>query len=195
MSNNPYAPPRQLDDRWDSSSRVAVKRPLSVTILGIFYCFGGGLGIFSIAYGLQAALAADTNITARFWSILATATFLVVLSLVAGIGLLFSQRWGWWAAAYLSVDTIVRQLFAIGFALQVIARATQVPADALAWAIVTDFGRILFSLLLLLFLFKDNVRDYLGMIDAPWWRDIGYLLATWAFIYLATSVIPQFLGL
>src|SRR5688572_3255673 len=117
MSNNPYAPPRQPDDRWDSSSRIPMKRPLSVTVLGIFYCVGGGLGIFSVAYGLQAVLTADINVTPRLWRIVAAATFLVVLSLVAGFGLLFRQRWGWWAAAYLSVDTIVRQLFAIGFAL------------------------------------------------------------------------------
>jgi hypothetical protein len=80
--------------------------------------------------------------------------------------------------------------------LRVIARAaTPVPADELAWAIATDFGRILFSVLLLLFLFKDNVRDYLGMIDVPWWRDIAYLLIAWGCLYLATSVVSSLFGL
>jgi hypothetical protein len=195
MSNNPYAPPRDIEERWESPSPFAVKRPLSVTILGILYCFGGGLGIFSVAFGLQAALTASAGATARHWNMIAAAAFHVVVSLVAGIGLLSGRRWGWWAAAYLSIASMFRQCIALGLALQVIARATQVPVEAVVWAIVVDFGRILFSLLLLLVLFKDNVRDYLGMIDIPWWRSIGYLLATWAIIYLATMIFSQLLGL
>jgi hypothetical protein len=91
---NPYEPLRLPEDQWGNLSPIAAKRPLTVTILGIFYCLGGGLGIFSIAYALQAVQRVDAHLASRYWSMLGAATLLVALSLTAGIGLLCSQRWG-----------------------------------------------------------------------------------------------------
>jgi hypothetical protein len=140
------------------------KRPLGVTILGILFIllallyFLGGLGLVAVG-GLSEVDFSELfgNISSTYVMILGAIILLVgIFYLLIGVGCL--KGWGWvWTLAV--VFTIIGLILTVAQAI--------IYADLSTNSLINLGINILISLIILWYLFRQNVKAWFGKAPAP----------------------------
>ncbi len=129
-------------------------RPLGITILSILFIIGGSgmLILFLSTQKIDIKSVASLSSTVMFNGVL-----LGVWALVAGIGMWFGKKWGWWlGATYLSYSVFrnINVLFTIFTMLGEFPIETR--------HIVKPLGRVLIHASICTYCFKDAILEFFG---------------------------------
>lgn len=127
------------------------KKPIGITILSILALISGVLIVS------QAMHARNFNAL-----LVVSVLFVGILAISSGIGMLLGKRWGWWLGTFYYVYAILRYLNTIfaGFRIAVQSQ-NSIPEIGNH---ITEYGiRIVIHSLILLYFFKDDVKEYFNV--------------------------------
>jgi len=181
-------------------------RPIGVTLLSILAILGG-IGFVGLA-ALTTFFLLSTDEPRVIAERLATIgiplpllivglAFLIVLSIGSGAGMWVGERWGWYLATFGYAYAIVRNLNAIwithGIFSSMSAADLAVMPHGLGYYYFKFSARVVISGLILLYLFKRNVREFFEVGEIPAWKVLGTEAVSCAVIVgcvtLAASVL------
>jgi hypothetical protein len=161
------------------------KRPVGVTVAAVLYSFGGIILLGGVAKSV--ATVELRSVVPGESRLLTDLGFQGVIALAAGIGIWSRKRWGWWFATFYLCYSA-----SLGFDVflsPVLGRQQQVPLDYRG-AII----RIVISLALLSYFFRENVEQFFELVAASRWRRLGILLICTIVASLALAGISTLVG-
>ena len=173
------------------------ERPVGITILSVLHVIGGVLGVLVFAFALTKLN--DPQIKSGFDAVgipyplfLIGIGFLSVLALAAGIAMWLGTKWGWYLGSFYyaySIATNLTALFSIGGVLSSFPDelgANHAPGPGQFYA---KFGvRLVISILIYLYFFKQNVREYFGLQNTNKWAAIAIQFAVCIGIAIASTL-------
>jgi hypothetical protein len=170
-----------------------VKRPIGVTMLSILHVIGGMVVLVPFANVL---ILKDNNLLVRVASMLelpaifqlAGLGLFSVMLIASGIGLWFAKSWGWWAAAFFYLDRTGISI--IGLVL--VSHLSNEPAVGPRGAghYLVQYGiRILISVIILIYLFRGNVRTFFQLVHVPRLRCAAVLTASYVAFMVIVSLV------
>jgi hypothetical protein len=163
------------------------QRPIGVTLLSILAILGGigfvGLGALTTFFLLstdEPRVIAErlATIGIPLPLLIVGLAFLIVLSIGSGAGMWVGERWGWYLATFGYAYAIVRNLNAIWITHGIFSSLT--PADmaamphGLGYYYFKFSARVVIAALILLYLFKINVREFFQVRDLPAWKVLAF---------------------
>ncbi|MBA4105143.1 MAG: hypothetical protein C0485_05245 [Pirellula sp.] len=117
--------------------------------------------------------------------LLAGMIILGLLYFLSGLGMLAGKKWGWWLAVFYYVYSVARHANAL-FLLEDMAEQLGAPEGGLVRFQIKYGVRIVFALLVLVYLFREPVRIYFRLEQTSKLRAIGTVvgvcLALWSAI-------------
>jgi hypothetical protein len=177
----------------DSSSDVPdyllVKdRPLGISILSVLSILGGvamtlkliGATFFWDSAGPNIKKAAESA-GAPLLVLIGSVVTLAALAIEAGVGMWLGRAWGWWLGSFWHLLAIVRNANAFYMAMALAysmppAEAAAIPGGVQKYFV--RFGlRIGVSVLIYIYFFGANVREYFGLANAKLWRAVAMQIA------------------
>jgi hypothetical protein len=179
------------------------ERPIGVSIFSVLHVIGGlaALGLLGVGVSLRNDAKVQEALVAigiPFAAIAFGIGFLGLLGIVAGVAMWRGAKWGWYLASFYYAYAIVRN----ANALATISQVFQLLPDAeLAdmsrgpgYYYVKFGGRLVVSILLYSYFFKQNVREFFGIEDNKRWEAAIVQFAICIGIALAMTAWTRFGG-
>ncbi|HEX9780999.1 MAG TPA: hypothetical protein VGB20_07285 [bacterium] len=159
-------------------------RPRGITMLAVLHTIGGVLLVLILPLAIRRAPQAADALGIAPPLVVLSLGVLAALALASAAGMWLGTAWGWWWTAAYYCYAVLRGLSAL-LVLPALAAAGAPSAD-LARAALKHGGRILISVLLLLYLFRPHVEGYFGVRAYPV-RSRLLKLAGWMAMLLAAG--------
>ncbi len=123
--------------------------------------------------------------------------FILVMTLVSGIGMWKGKKWGWILGSFNYLYEVVRNLYALimipaissMFSAEDLSEAARGPA----FYYVKYGGRAIIAGLIYLYFFKGSVRLYFGLFDIKKWKPVLAQIGVCLLIVVSFSIASKFL--
>jgi hypothetical protein len=162
MAVNPYEAPRELEpgliDEPMRGERLLRRPPMGIVILAVLHAMLGllvGAGTVLI-FGMYYRGGNPPGFP--LWFAVAICGFITVLALGSSIGMWRGYRWGWWLTALFYVWNI---LGIVADVLHAFVTEQELPSP------LSKLTQFVVHALILLYLFKSNVRAFFGLQLLP----------------------------
>lgn len=173
------------------------KRPIGITILCILNFIGGivglvGILVMQVFFGnLIEQLSNLLGVSPVFIVILLV--FLMFLSIISAIGMWLGKRWGWWIAASYYFYAVVRTGYHIFIVLGMSEQLVN-SSRGVSYYLTMDIIKIILNSLILLYLFKNNVREYFKLTSLSKKKAILILVGIGVGIFVITFLTTRILS-
>lgn len=158
------------------------KRPVGMAILSLLHIAGG---IFGAYYMISVLAQLGDNLGARQRFdvmglppvlLVVAAFFIFGLAIASGIGMWMGRRWGWYLGSFYYVYSIARSVNVIAtipvlmssMSPGEVAGMSQAPSDYY----LKHGARIVVHLLIFLYFFKGNVREFFSLTEQKKWKPV-----------------------
>ncbi len=169
-------------------------RPIGITLLSVLH-FASGI-LFGMLAICGAAMVREPQVAEAIAKIgipipllAASLGVLTLLGILSGVGMWKGARWGWYLGSFYYMYSIIRNLNALLAVDNLFAMFAEEglpsPGRGPSYYYLKFSLRALFSLLLYLYFFKGNVRDYFGLRQTKRWPIIVGQVAICIAIMLA----------
>ena len=183
-----------MEDQQSTNREEATKtqqRPTGVLILAVLHIVGICLGtvMFLVPFVQPDQLPNNfEEMGISIWKIILNMAIIGFLILFSGIGMLLGKKWGWYFAAYYYLNSLLRSGYTLLIIEQIYIHLD--PADPEIQQAYTKYGgRFVIQLLLLLYLFRDNVLTFFGLQTKRKYVSLAGIIA----ICILQSIITAFL--
>lgn len=179
-------------------------RPTGISILAVLHILSGALGFIVIA-SLVAQFRQNPE-ALQFLNTLglppALFIFAIVLlfslSTVSGIGMWKGKRWGWYLGSFYYLYSVVRNAITL-ITIPVLTRFISPEEFAEAgygpsYYYVKYGGRVLVNLLIYLYFFKSNVREFFALAEYQKWKPVVIELWICVAIVVMTNVVARMIS-
>ena len=175
--------------------KVTAERPLGVTLLAILQLIGGVLFLgvqflILIKFNAMNDILRPAGMSLVLLSL--GVMLLATLSIASGIGMWLGAKWGWWLASFYYVYGIFRGGTAL-YTIVTLADKLQGGSRGPEYYIAKHSVHIIVYLLLLLYLFKDEVLEFFGLDGLSKGKAVGVLIGSGLLITGAVSAAASIL--
>jgi hypothetical protein len=190
-----------MPPRFQELEVLPPKRPFGIAILSVLHVAGGILGCLELMLGSAWFMAELRNSSLVLGVPLALVigefVFLFALALASGIGMWTGEKWGWQLGSFYYVFGVARNAVAFVRILMVTEHLS-LPANAdlsdePLYYCSRHGAAVVIYFAIYLYFFKDHVRDFFSLAEAPMWRPIvaqvGICLAVFAGCVLLGAVM------
>lgn len=180
-------------------------RPIGISILAVLHIAGGILGAIVIAF-LIAQFGKNPEAQQNFAQILAilglppaliivSIILIFGLSVASGIGMWKGKKWGWYLGSFYYMYNMVRNANAL---VTIPLLMNSMSSDELEnmsreplYYYIKHGSRVIVSLLLYLYFFKGNVREFFSLSEQKKWKPILAELGICIGITTVVSIIAE----
>lgn len=174
------------------TEKILKPKPRGVRILAALHILGGALTLpllLTFGQGLGQAVGI---IGASPILVFVSLGFLGLLALASGIGMWTGKRWGWWLAVFYYVYGALGNANTI-LTLPGILDQLGTPAQGAGFYYARELGQAFLSILLILYLYRRNVRGYFGLGSFSIMKSGAVLIGSSLAVILATTLFSSFL--
>lgn len=181
------------------------KRPVGISILAGFHIVGGILGAIVIVF-LVAQLGRKPEAQEGFEQVLAmlglppallvvAIVFIFGLSIASGIVMWKGIKWGWYLGSFYCMYIIVLNVNALFTIPMLMSSASPEELANMSrgptYYYVKYGGRVIFHILLYLYFFKGNVREFFSLTEQKKWKPVLAELGVCIGIVAVFSIIAR----
>jgi hypothetical protein len=163
-------------------------RPIGVTILALLMAISGlGLLILQlIAFSVLNEASSLVGVTNTFFQ--AAIGFLGFLGVAGGVGMWLGKKWGWWLALFYFAYAITRNVNAL-LSISDISDQYGALEQSLTSYYIKYGIRILWNVLLLYFMCRENVMSYFNTTETKKWKALLIVFVVCIAIFVAGMLL------
>lgn len=163
-------------------------RPVGISVMAILLLFSGALLLVTQLLALNALTETSSGTVASNGLLQGIIAFLGLVGTGAGVGTIFGKKWAWWLALLYFAYGVFRNANGMFFIDPIARHIGELPQN-LGMYYVKYGVRMVWDLLLIIYLFRNSVMTYFRVTDTKKWRALLIVCA----IHAALFVICSFL--